>query len=137
MWPTVWVIIDSILCFVFGIAAYALVLQLQKADEAKVKKDNFDKYATCKKLNSMDRHIAIYNLIQFADYLRDPSLSIQRRRLYLKNGEGYSLYDCYMGDEDERIIIIPNSLELNRDCEKLYESYLERKNEIQIQYEIK
>ena len=137
MWGVVWVIFDSILCFIFGIAAYALVIQLQKADDARLEKDNLDEYAICKKLNSIDKHITIYNLIQFTEYLRDSSLSIRRHRLYFENGDSYSLYDCYMNGEDERIIIIPDSLELNKDCEKIYESYLEYKSEVKIDYEYK
>ena len=137
MWTTVWVIFDSILCFIFGIAAYALVIQLQKADDARLKKDNLDEYAIYKKLDSIDKHIAIHNLIQFTEYLRDSSLSIQRRRVYFKNGDSFSLFDCYMNGEDERIIVIPDSLELNKDCEKIYESYLEYKSEVKIDYEYK
>ena len=137
MWTTVWVIFDSILCFILGIAAYALVIQLQKADDAKLKKDNLDDYATSRKLNSIDKHIAIHNLIQFTEYLRDSSLSIRRRRLYFENGDSYSLYDCYINSDDERIIIIPDSLELNKDCEKIYASYLEHKSEVKIDYEYK
>lgn len=137
MWTTVWVIFDSILCFILGIAAYALVIQLQKADDARLEKDNLDDYAISKKLNSIDKHIAIHNLIQFTEYLRDSSLSIRRCRLYFENGDSYSLYDCYMNGEDERIIVIPDSLGLNKDCEKIYESYLEYKSEVKIDYEYK
>lgn len=137
MWTTVWVVFDSILCFIFGIAAYALVIQLQKADDARLEKADLDEYAICKKLNSIDKHITIHNLIQFIEYLRDSSLSIQRRRLYFESNNSFSLYDCYMNGEDERIIIIPDSLELNKDCEKLYRSYLEYKSEVKIDYEYK
>ena len=63
MQGVVWMIFDSILCFMSGIAAYALVIQLQKADDARLEKDNLDDYAISKKLNSIDKHIAIHNLI--------------------------------------------------------------------------
>lgn len=42
MWIVVWVIFSGILCFVFGIVAYALAVQLQKADDVRLKKDNLD-----------------------------------------------------------------------------------------------